>query len=69
MRETLKAARVNRKLRQRKVAQEIGVSRATLSAWENGRSFPRMDKVQKLAKVYQKEAIEFVFNMEDVNET
>ena len=34
------------------VAKAIGVSRGTFSDWMNGRNYPRMDKVQKLAEYF-----------------
>lgn len=35
-----------------KVAQETGVSTATLSSWKTGRYMPKEDKVQKLADYF-----------------
>lgn len=50
---TLKAARVNAGLRQKEVAEILGVSNKTLSSWESGETFPRADQVAKLCSLYR----------------
>jgi transcriptional regulator with XRE-family HTH domain len=37
---------------QGEVAKYVGVSQGTISDWINGRSYPRMDKIQSLAKFF-----------------
>lgn len=49
---TLKAARVNRGLRQKAAATEIGVSNKTLSHWENGKTFPDAQQIERICAVY-----------------
>lgn len=34
------------------IAEEMGVSRGTFSDWVNGRVYPRMNKVEKLAEYF-----------------
>ena len=49
---TIKAARINMGLAQKAAASEIGVSNKTLSNWENGKSFPNVQQIEKLCDVY-----------------
>lgn len=49
---TLKAARTNRGLCQKAAATKIGVSNKTLSNWENGRSFPDVQQIEKICDLY-----------------
>lgn len=39
-------------LTQSQVGDEVGVSFQTVSLWENGKAVPQMDKMEKLAKLY-----------------
>lgn len=48
----LKKARMNSKLTQEKVAEEIQVSRQTISNWENGKYYPDIINVIKLSNLY-----------------
>lgn len=48
----LKNARTKSGLMQEKVAEEIGVSRQSVSNWENGRSYPDIVSVIKLSDLY-----------------
>ena len=45
----LKSARTNSKMTQEKVAEEIQVSRQTISNWENNKSYPDIVSVIKLS--------------------
>lgn len=49
---TLKAARVNKSLTQKKAANLIGVNVSTLSKWENGMSCPTNKRIPKILEVY-----------------
>lgn len=35
-----------------KVSKDTGVSTAILTYWKNGRSFPKIDKIQKIADYF-----------------
>ncbi|MGL4731393.1 MAG: helix-turn-helix domain-containing protein [Clostridium sp.] len=48
----LKKARIDSKLTQEKVAEEIQVSRQTISNWENEKSYPDIMSVIKLSDLY-----------------
>ena len=48
---TLRAARVNAGLTQSKAAKEIGVTRDTLSNWENGKSYPDIHSLLLLSNL------------------
>ena len=48
----LKVARENRGLVQQWVAEQIGVSKQSLSAYENGVSSPPSDVLARLCKLY-----------------
>lgn len=50
--EKLKQARVTANLTQEMVAEKVGVSRQTISNWENGRSYPDIASVIVLSDVY-----------------
>lgn len=49
---TLEAARVNARLTQKEAAKKVNVSNKTLSKWENGESFPPVDKAEALCELY-----------------
>ena len=48
----LKNARIKIGMTQEKVAEEVGVSRQTISNWENSRSFPDIVSVIRLSTLY-----------------
>ena len=48
----LAVLRVMNGLTQTDVAKEIGVSQGAISAWEQGRKKPTIDKLPLLAKIY-----------------
>lgn len=48
----LKQARRDKKLTQENVAQELNVSRQTISSWENERSYPDIDSLIRLSDFY-----------------
>ena len=50
--EKLKLARVKANLTQEAVAKQIGVSRQSLSNWENDRTYPDLASVLKLSDLY-----------------
>lgn len=39
--------------KQQDLIKDLGISSATLSQWVNGKMFPRMDKVEMLAKYFR----------------
>ena len=49
----LKEARQNAGLKQEELAKRLGVSRQTISNWENGRSLPDVGSAVKMSNVYQ----------------
>ena len=52
MKITIKSARVNAGLTQLQAAKKLGISKYTLSAWEQGKRYPRLDDMLKLCKLY-----------------
>lgn len=58
---TIKAARINRGLKQSEAAVLLGVSRKTLSYYENGKSLPRVNLVEKMGTVYEVDKDDFIF--------
>ncbi|MCI5532693.1 MAG: helix-turn-helix domain-containing protein [Caecibacter massiliensis] len=50
---TLKAARVNKNLTQKKAAALLGISVETLINYEKGLSFPNVPIIKKIEKVYE----------------
>lgn len=51
MRISLKAARIDKDLRQVDVAVAVGVDKKTVGAWENGKSLPTADKIEALCAI------------------
>lgn len=49
---TLKAARVNAELTQREAAKALGISKNTLSNYEQYRTIPDIEKSKKIATLY-----------------
>ena len=49
---TLKAARVNAQKKQAEVARAMNIDKSTLSAWENGKTYPNAVQFKKLCKIY-----------------
>ena len=52
MRISLKAARVNAGLTQMEVSEKLGISKKTVHSWENGKTKPKLDKVEPLCFLY-----------------
>lgn len=50
---TLKAARVNKNLTQKKAAALLGISVETLINYEKGLSFPNVPVIKKMEKLYE----------------
>lgn len=48
---SLPAARVNAELKQRQLADLMGVNVCTIVNWEKGRTFPTVDQVNKLSEI------------------
>lgn len=48
----LKSKRMEAKISQEELAQRIGVSRQTISSWENDRSYPDIGSILKLSDLY-----------------
>ena len=53
--ENLYNLRKNAKMSQEKLAEKMSVSRQSISKWENGESYPEMDKILKLCNIFQEE--------------
>ena len=49
----IKAARLEKKLTQEQVAELLGVSRQTISNWENEKSYPDIISVIKMSDCYE----------------
>lgn len=52
MRITIKAARINKGLTQGEAAKALDVTKKTISSWEQYRTRPSVDKVEKICKLY-----------------
>lgn len=53
MKLTLKAARVNKGLRQGDAAQRLGITNTTLSCYERGITKPNVDMIEKILTLYE----------------
>jgi transcriptional regulator with XRE-family HTH domain len=49
---TLKAARVNAGLQQKEAAKLLGIVPETLSRWERGLSFPKVEQINMIENLY-----------------
>lgn len=45
--------RMHKLLSRKELAERVGVRRATLSLWENGKAQPRMEYIRKLVEVLE----------------
>lgn len=61
----LRAAREAEKLSQLEVAAELGVTKGSLSAWENDKNYPQLDKFAQLCTLYRTTADRLLFSPED----
>lgn len=61
MRITLAAARVNAGLSQQQAADEIDVSRETISNWESGKTIPRNKYIPGIERVYGVSCDDIIF--------
>ena len=50
--ENLKIIRRDNNLSQEQLAEKLGVSRQAVSKWESGQSYPEMDKVLLICKLF-----------------
>ncbi|MBR4260474.1 MAG: helix-turn-helix domain-containing protein [Clostridia bacterium] len=50
--ENLYALRKSAKMSQENLAEKVGVSRQSVSKWENGEAYPEMDNIIKICKIF-----------------
>lgn len=50
--DNIKFIRKENNLSQEQLAEQLGVSRQAVSKWESGQSYPEMDKVLLICKLY-----------------
>jgi len=50
--ENLYALRKEAKMSQENLAEKVGVSRQSVSKWENGEAYPEMDNILKICKIF-----------------
>lgn len=62
---TLKAARVNAGLTQKKAADKLGVSVATLHAYEVGKAYPNVCVVKRIEQAYGVTYNDIIFFIDD----
>jgi len=58
---TLKAARVNMGISQKKAAELLGISGYTLSNYERGKCYPDVPVLKKIEKLYKVEYKNIIF--------
>lgn len=58
---TMKAARVNAGLTQEEAAKKLEISKATLLGYENGKTIPKIDVAQRMAKLYRLTVNDIIF--------
>ena len=59
---TLKAARVNAGMTQTEAAEQLGVTKNTLSNWEGGKSAPTAPQIKRLVALYRVAFEELTFS-------
>ena len=52
MKITIRAARINKGLKQSDVAKALHVTQKTVCSWENGKTMPKIDKIEPICKLY-----------------
>lgn len=52
MKLTLKALRINNNLTQEEAGKKLGVTKDTISRWENAKSFPNVKQIKEIEKLY-----------------
>ena len=62
--ERLKELRINSALLQKDIAELLGVSVRTFQGWETGRSEPSIEKIIKIAEVFQV-SLDYLFARSD----
>ncbi len=66
----IKAIRKENELSQEQLAEKLGVSRQSVSKWESGQSYPEMDKILLICKMFNYDIGELMNeNVKDVSET
>ena len=50
--DNLKAIRKHNKMSQEQLAEKVGVSRQSVSKWENGEAYPEMHNILQLCKIF-----------------
>lgn len=58
---SLKAARVNAGFSQKEAADLLQISNKTLSNWENGDTFPSVEKIERLCALYKVSYDDIIF--------
>lgn len=53
---------------QKDVCRDLGIHEATFNDWVNGRSYPRIDKIEKLAKYFGVKKSDLVEDQTDMDE-
>ncbi len=66
--ENLYNLRKTAKMSQEKLAEKVGVTRQSVSKWENGESYPEMEKIMKLCNIFHCKINDLVHeNMVDID--
>lgn len=50
MKVSLRAARVNRGLTQKELAEKVDVTKKTVCSWESGKTYPKASKIQAICE-------------------
>ena len=58
---TLKAARVNKNIKQEDAAKLMGISLSTLQNYEAGKTFPNVPVIKRIEKLYDVEYKDIIF--------
>lgn len=58
---TLEAARVNAGYKQKEAAEKLGITPETLSRWEKGKSFPNVEQITAIEKLYNTTYADIIF--------
>ena len=66
--QNLQKIRSEKNLSQEQLADKIGVSRQTISAWESGKASPELDKITAISKLFSVSIDELVGEIGDKDE-
>lgn len=67
--ENIKKLRINKGLEQKDLAEMLGISNRTVSAWEHGKATPKMGMIEKMSVIFDCGKLEIIDGEEAKNQS